>query len=163
MAHQGLLNHHKAIYFFELSIKADNLNIAAMNNMANSLKNIGEFVKADQIFKKIISIDSNYINALNNYANLKKEVNDFEGAIELYKRTIFTAKKNKIDIKNFLLQLANSYQSLNNITESINVLNEILEIDPEDMAKLVKGPLKSKLEVEAMDRNIIKRTTTTLY
>jgi len=37
------------------------------------------------------------------------------------------------------------------------------EIDPEDMAKLIKGPLKSKLEVEAMDRNIIKRTTSKLY
>ena len=48
-------------------------------------------------------------------------------------------------------------------TESIIEICEQKEIDPEDMAKLVKGPLKSKLEVEAMYRNIIKRTTTTLY
>jgi|TARA_R110000772_G_scaffold267384_1_gene391265 molybdopterin-binding protein len=48
-------------------------------------------------------------------------------------------------------------------TESIIEICERMEIDPEDMAKLVKGPLKSKLEVEAMDRNIIKRTTTELY
>jgi len=48
-------------------------------------------------------------------------------------------------------------------TESIIEICERMEIDPEDMAKLVKGPLKSKLEVEAMDRNIIKRTTTKLY
>ena len=47
--------------------------------------------------------------------------------------------------------------------ESIIEICERMEIDPEDMAKLVKGPLKSKLEVEAMDRNIIKRTTTELY
>jgi len=40
---------------------------------------------------------------------------------------------------------------------------EQMEIDPEDMAKIVKGPLKSKLQVEAMDRNIIKRTTSTLF
>jgi len=48
-------------------------------------------------------------------------------------------------------------------TESIIEICERMEIDPEDIAKLVKGPLKSKLEVEAMDRNIIKRTTTKLY
>ena len=48
-------------------------------------------------------------------------------------------------------------------TESIIEICEQKEIDPEDMAKLVKCPLKSKLEVEAMYRNIIKRTTTTLY
>ncbi len=48
-------------------------------------------------------------------------------------------------------------------TEAIIEICEQKEIDPEDMAKLVKGPLKSKLQVEAMDRNIIKRTTSTLY
>jgi hypothetical protein len=49
-------------------------------------------------------------------------------------------------------------------TESIIEICERRQIDPEDMAKLVKrGPLKNKLEVEAMDRNIIKRTTTKLY
>tara|TARA_R110002167_G_scaffold215749_1_gene420610 strand:- start:2292 stop:2534 length:243 start_codon:yes stop_codon:yes gene_type:complete len=48
-------------------------------------------------------------------------------------------------------------------TESIIEICERMKIDPEDIAKLVKGPLKSKLEVEAMDRNIIKRTTTKLY
>jgi hypothetical protein len=48
-------------------------------------------------------------------------------------------------------------------TESIIEICERKQIDPEDMAKLVKGPLKLKLEVEAMDRNIIKRTTSTLF
>jgi hypothetical protein len=48
-------------------------------------------------------------------------------------------------------------------TEAIIEICERKEIDPADMAKLVKGPLKLKLEAEAMDRNIIKRTTTTLF
>ena len=48
-------------------------------------------------------------------------------------------------------------------TEAIIEICERKEIDPADMAKLVKGPLKLKLEVEAMDRNIIKRTTGTLF
>lgn len=48
-------------------------------------------------------------------------------------------------------------------TEAIIEICERRSIDPADMAKLVKGPLKLKLEVEAMDRNIIKRTTGTLF
>ena len=48
-------------------------------------------------------------------------------------------------------------------TDAIIEICERKQIDPEDMAKLVKGPLKLKLEVEAMDRNIIKRTTGTLF
>ena len=48
-------------------------------------------------------------------------------------------------------------------TESIIEICDRKEIDPEDMAKLVKGPLKLKLEAEAMDRNIIKRTTGKLF
>ena len=48
-------------------------------------------------------------------------------------------------------------------TESIIEICEKKEINPVDMAKLVKGPLKLKLEAEAMDRNIIKRTTGTLF
>ena len=48
--------------------------------------------------------------------------------------------------------------------ESIVEICEQLELEPEDVAKLVKkGPLKNKLEVEAMNRNIIKRTTASLY
>lgn len=48
-------------------------------------------------------------------------------------------------------------------SEAIIEICERKQIDPIDMAKLVKGPLKLKLEVEAMDRNIIKRTTSTLF
>jgi hypothetical protein len=47
--------------------------------------------------------------------------------------------------------------------EAICHLCEQRMIDPEDMAKLVKGPLKVKLEAEAMNRNIIKRTTASLF
>jgi hypothetical protein len=47
--------------------------------------------------------------------------------------------------------------------EAICHLCEQRMIDPADMAKLVKGPLKFKLEAEAMNRNIIKRTTSTLF
>ena len=48
-------------------------------------------------------------------------------------------------------------------SEAICHICEEKQIDPVDMAKLVKGPLKVKLEAEAMDRNIIKRKTGYLF
>ena len=134
MAHQELGKGHKAINFFELALKADNTNIAAMNNLANALKNIGQYVKADQIFKKIIKIDPNYINAYNNYANLKSTVNDVEGAIQLYSQALVIANERKINPIVFLVHLATSFQSINKKKESIEVVNEILKIDPDNIS-----------------------------
>ena len=47
--------------------------------------------------------------------------------------------------------------------EAICHLCEEKMIDPEDMAKLVKGPLNVKLEADAINRNIIKMTTASLF
>jgi len=134
MAYQGLSNHPRAIEFFDLALKADNKNIAAMNNLANSLKYTEQYLKADQIFKKIIKDNPNYINALNNYANLKSEVNDIEGAIQQYNKALVVAKEKKINFLSILINLANSYQSLNKKKESMETIYEILKIDPNSIS-----------------------------
>ena len=165
MAYQNLLNHHEAIDFFELALKADNLNIAAMNNLANSLKVTDQFVRADKIFQQILKEDPNYINAYNNYANLKIAVNDVEGAIELYNQAIVLAKKKKIYPINFLLHLANALQSLNREKELMEVIEEILKLDPENTEahKILSWTYKySKTNSESMSHisimeNILKK------
>ena len=49
-------------------------------------------------------------------------------------------------------------------SEALLEICEENEIDPHDIAKLVKGPLKKKLEVEAMKNNVIPNTIgNTLY
>ena len=68
-----------------------------------------------------------------------------------------TKEELRIQVEKLVSQDAMTY------TEAIIEICERKQIDPADMAKLVKGPLKLKLEVEAMDRNIIKRTTTSLF
>jgi tetratricopeptide (TPR) repeat protein len=133
MAYQELQKNYKAIDYFELALKADQSNIAAMNNLANSLKNTGEFEKADEIFKKILRIDPNYINVYNNYANLKSTVNDVEGAILLYKKGLLLAKEKNVNPINFLFHLASSFQSLNKKKELMEIINEIFKIDPDDI------------------------------
>lgn len=47
--------------------------------------------------------------------------------------------------------------------EAIVEVCESMKIDPEDIVRLVTGPLKNKLEAEAMSRNIIKNNTLTLF
>ena len=61
MAYQRLDNDPRAINFFELALKADNNNIAAMNNLASSLKNTEQYLKAEQIYKKIIELNLSLI------------------------------------------------------------------------------------------------------
>ena len=117
MAYQRLDKNHRAIIFFELALKADNTNIAAMNNLANSFKNIEQYFKAEQINKKIIKIDPNYINTYNNYGNLKSEINDIENAIKLYNQGLNFAKEKNINPLVFLNHLAVALQSLNKVKD----------------------------------------------
>ena len=133
MAYQRLNRDQRAINFFELSLKADNNNISAMNNLANSLKNTEQYFKAEQIYKKIIEINPSYINVYNNYGNLKSAINDIENAINLYNQGIKIAKKKNINSLVFLNHLAVAFQSLNKLTETIETVNKILKIDPNNV------------------------------
>ena len=47
--------------------------------------------------------------------------------------------------------------------EAICEVCESLRIDPEDIVRIVTGPLRIKLEAEAMSRNVIKNSTLTLF
>jgi tetratricopeptide (TPR) repeat protein len=129
MAYQRLDKNYRAINFFELALKADNNNIPAMNNLANSLKNTEQYFKAEKIYKKIIEINPSYINVYNNYGNLKSAINDIENAIKLYDQGLNIAIEKNINPLVFLNHLAVSFQSLNKITETIEVANKILKID----------------------------------
>ena len=71
MAYQRLDKDYRAINFFELALKADNNNISAMNNLANSLKNTEQYFEAEQIYKKIIKLSPNYIIVINIYVRIR--------------------------------------------------------------------------------------------
>jgi len=47
-------------------------------------------------------------------------------------------------------------------TEAIIEVCDQLDIEPQEMARIIKGPLKDKLRVEAQDRNILKNKPTRL-
>tara|TARA_R110000772_G_scaffold60742_1_gene137058 strand:- start:2763 stop:3002 length:240 start_codon:yes stop_codon:yes gene_type:complete len=60
-----------------------------------------------------------------------------------------------------LRQIVDKYVELDNMSYSESIVELCTErgINVEDIAKIIRGPLKAKLEAEAMDRNVIKRTT----
>jgi len=68
-------------------------------------------------------------------------------------KTVISPSELRITVEKYVLYDEMSY------CEAICEICKEKEIDPVDMSKIIKGPLKEKLEAEAMERNIIKRTT----
>ncbi|MDA9598418.1 sulfotransferase [Candidatus Pelagibacter sp.] len=130
MTHQFLDDHISAINFFNLAIKNEGKNIAAMNNLANSHKKLLNYFEADLIYKKILKIDPDYIHGLNNYANLKLEINNYNDAISLFKKALLIASQKDVQPLNMMLSLAGIYQSVNDLENLRKILNEIFIIDP---------------------------------
>ena len=69
---------NSSIIYFQKSLSIQKDNYAAMNNLANSYKNLFEFHEAENLYKKIITKDLKNIRALNNYANLKRDINQYQ-------------------------------------------------------------------------------------
>ena len=65
------------------------------------------------------------------------------------------------DLRNQVEQLVHKDEMT--YAEAICEVCASLTIDPEDIARIVTGPLRIKLEAEAMQRNVIKNTTITLF
>ena len=155
MAYQGLAQHKNAIYFFNEAIKIETNNIAAINNLANSLKAIGDFENSKFNYERILKLDPNYINTYNNYANLKTLLNDYEGAIDLYKKALILIKKNystaislNEKLLNIMFSLASAHLSINQTDETKKIVNEIIDIDPNHAGahKLLSSIMKYNIE-----------------
>lgn len=71
---------------------------------------------------------------------------------EVQIQPVITADELRMKVEKYVQNGEMSY------TESICDICAEKDIDPVDIVKLIKGPLKDKLEAEAMELNIIKRT-----
>ena len=117
---------NSSIIYFQKSLSIQKDNYAAMNNLANSYKNLFEFQEAENLYKKIISNDSKNVRALNNYANLKREINQYQDSKELFLKALKIEPNNT----NVLLNLAVCCQGLGEMNESKNYLFKLLKIEP---------------------------------
>ena len=114
----------KSIIYFQKSLSAQKNNYAAMNNLANSYKNLFEFEEAENLYKIIVNNDKTNVRALNNYANLKREINQFQQA----KKLLFKALELEPENINILLNLAICSQGTGDMDVSKKYLLKILDI-----------------------------------
>ena len=126
LALQGKGDHTNSINYFAKAIFYEQNNIAAMNNLATSFKNISEYERAEKLYKDILRINPNYVQAIHNYANLKKHFMKYGEAIELFNKAL------KQDPNNILIKynLAISQQGIGNYSEATESIKEILKTDP---------------------------------
>ena len=107
-------------------IKLDPNNIALLNNLGLSHKNLLEYDLAEKSFLKTLNINSKYINAYINLGNLKRDLNKFDEAIELYEKALSISKENPV----IYYSLALAHQGIGNFEKSIFYSKETLKIDP---------------------------------
>ena len=127
---KGLILQAQKKYFLSLEclIKATNINpknIAAINNLGISYKNIMNYPLAEKCFNKALIINPSYVNGLINLGNLKNETLHFNEAIIIYKKAISVDNK----ITECHINLAYAYQSINEIELAKVHLYETIKLD----------------------------------
>ncbi len=116
----------KAKINFESSIAKSPENSAALNNLANLLKNDCKYKLAEKIYLKILKNDPNYISALVNYANLKIAVGNSNGATKTLNKVITIDPENSLALFN----LATAYLTLGQKTKALKYALRSSKIKP---------------------------------
>ena len=74
-AYQNTGNYINAKNNFKNGLKLDPNNLALLNNLAMSHKNLLQYQLAEELYFKIIELNKNYVNAYVNLGNLKRDMN----------------------------------------------------------------------------------------
>lgn len=125
-AYQNTGDFFNANKSFKNGLQFDPNNLALMNNLAMSYKNLLKYKLAENLYIKIIKENNKYINAYINYGNLKRDLNAFEQAIKLYEKALEISKESPVIY--YSLALAN--QGLGEFDKAIYYSNKALAIDP---------------------------------
>ena len=139
-----------SVSYFQKAIDLEPKNVAAKNNLANTLKVLGKFDLAEKLYNEVLKLEPNHLKCLNNYANLKSHLTDYKGAIEFYNKAL------QVDPHNItvLMSLSSAQHSIGNFSEAIDNINKILKINPNIMSahKLLSSIHDYKNNREHLDR-----------
>ena len=130
LAHQNIKNLEESEKYFLKAIEIDPKEVSPKNNLANTYLSLGKLNESENLFKEIIDQHGIVPVALANYARLKRKIGDFNKAIYLLEEALNTDKDNL----GFLEDLANCYQSQGDFEKSKKICNNILEINPNNIA-----------------------------
>tara|TARA_B100001027_G_scaffold176218_1_gene127420 strand:+ start:1630 stop:3177 length:1548 start_codon:yes stop_codon:yes gene_type:complete len=142
-----------SVSYFQKAIDLEPKNVAAKNNLANTLKVLGKFDLAEKLYNEVLKLDPNHIKCLNNYANLKSHLADYKGAIEFYNKAL----KVEPDNITVLMSLASAYHSIANFDKAIEIINKILKINQNIMSahKLLSSINDYKVDSSHLDKMLL--------
>jgi len=149
LAYQGKKQILKSIECFKQALSLEKNNFAAMNNLANSYKNVGKIDLSENLYLKALSIKPDYVQSLNNYGNLKQQIDDLEGAVKLYEKAL-EIKPNEITI---LISLVAAHQSMGDFKKSKEMADKIFSLDPKNTSthKLISSFINYKEDKKHLD------------
>ena len=124
----------KSLLYYQKIDNKNNFNIS--NNMGVAFYKLGKFVKASAMFKEAISFNNKYIPAYENLSLTQKLLGNYELSINCILQGLKLMPNNN-KIKNYLIDILNYFEPLNEENYIINIDKKIRKLDSLNKKKLI--------------------------
>ena len=124
----------KSLLYYQKIDNKNNFNIS--NNMGVALYKLGKFVEASAMFKEAISFNNKYIPAYENLSLTQKLLGNYELSINCILQGLKLMPNNN-KIKNYLIDILNYFEPLNEENYIINIDKKIRKLDSLYKKKLI--------------------------
>ena len=124
----------KSLLYYQKIDNKNNFNIS--NNMGVAFYKLGRFVEASAMFKEAISFNNKYIPAYENLSLAQKLLGNYELSINCILQGLKLMPNNN-KIKNYLIDILNYFEPLNEENYIINIDKKIRKLDSLYKKKLI--------------------------
>ena len=124
----------KSLLYYQKIDNKNNFNIS--NNMGVAFYKLGKFVEASAMFKEAISFNNKYIPAYENLSLTQKLLGNYELSINCILQGLKLMPNNN-KIKNYLIDILNYFEPLNEENYIINIDKKIRKLDSLYKKKLI--------------------------
>ena len=126
----------KSLLYYQKIDNKNNFNIS--NNMGVAFYKLGKFVEASAMFKEAISFNNKYIPAYENLSLTQKLLGNYELSINCILQGLKLMPNNN-KIKNYLIDILNYFEPLNEENYIINIDKKIRKLDSLNKKKLINN------------------------
>jgi len=124
----------KSLLYYQKIDNKNNFNIS--NNMGVAFYKLGKFVEASAMFKEAIRFNNKYIPAYENLSLTQKLLGNYELSINCILQGLKLMPNNN-KIKNYLIDILNYFEPLNEENYIINIDKKIRKLDSLNKKKLI--------------------------
>jgi Tfp pilus assembly protein PilF len=136
-------NNEKALIYYNLAIKKDPNNAAALHNKGNALHNLERYEEAIEYYDKALDEDPDYASAFHGKGIAHSALEKYEEAIEYYELALDAEP----DYAQALKSIGNAYYNLGQYQKAIEYYDKALDEDPNcDSALTWKNNAQDKLD-----------------